>query len=124
MASEIIWEEGGILVKHSGTVTSQEVMSINDMIYGDIRFEKIIFQIADYTAVKHNRISVKTAKIVGTLDRTSSIWNTKKMRLAIITADENFIPVAEAYFKEFIGTVWEGRIFDSLDLAYHWVRSA
>jgi len=57
MAYEIIWEEKGILVKFSGTVDEQEVMTINNIMYGDKRFDAITYQIADYTDVTNNLIT-------------------------------------------------------------------
>ena len=123
MASKIFWEEKGILVKHSGTVTNEEVMKMNDIMYGDRRYESIIYQIADYTEVTTNLVTAADAKVIGTLDRTSSVWSSKRMRLAVVTNDEKFMPIVKTYFNEFEGTEWEGRIFESLDKAYEWVKS-
>ena len=123
MASKIIWEENGILVKHSGTVTNEEVMEINDIMYGDKRYESITYQIADYTEVTNNLLTAANAKVIGTLDRTSSVWSSKRMRLAVVTTDEKFVPIVKTYFKEFEKTDWEGRIFDTLEMAYDWVKS-
>jgi len=123
MASNIIWEEKGTLVKHSGTVTNEEVMEMNNIMYGDIRFESITYQIADYTKVTDNLITAADAKVIGTLDRTASVWSSKRMRLAVVTTDEKFVPIVKTYFKEFEGTEWVGRIFETLELAYDWVKS-
>ena len=123
MASKLFWEEKGILVKHSGTVTNEEVMKMNDIMYGDRRYESIIYQIADYTEVTTNLVTAADAKVIGTLDRTSSVWSSKRMRLAVVTNDEKFMPIVKTYFNEFEGTEWEGRIFESLDKAYEWVKS-
>lgn len=123
MATKIFWEEDGILFKHSDTVTDEEVRRMNDLMYGDVRFETITYQIADYTHVTKNLITPLDAKVVGTLDRTSSVWNSRKMKLAIVTRDEKFIPIVEIYYREFEGTEWEGRIFPTLEEAYSWVKS-
>jgi hypothetical protein len=123
MAGELIWEDKGILVKHSGTVTDEEVRELNDRMYGDIRFDSINYQIADYTEVTKNLITPQDAKVVGKLDRASSMWTSKKMKLAIVSQDENFFPVVETYFSEFAETEWEGRIFPTLVEAYAWVKS-
>ena len=124
MASKIIWEENGFLVKHSGTVTDEEVMMVNDIMYGDARFEKISYQIADFTDVTDNRITHRDAKVIGTMDRTSSVWNSKKMKIAIVTTDEKFLPVVKAYLKELEGMNWEGRSFKTLEMAHAWARIA
>ena len=123
MACKIIWEEHGILFRHTGTVTDQEVLMMNNIMYGDVRFEKISYQISDYSGVTNNRITSSDAKVIGTLDRTSSHWNSKKMRVAVVTHDEKFVPVVKSYFREFAGTRWEGRIFETLEKAQEWVRS-
>ena|SRR5665648_110188 len=123
MASKLFWEGKGILVKHSGTVTNEEVMKMNGIMYGDIRYESITYQIADYADVTTNLVTAADAKVIGTLDRTSSVWSVKRMRLAVVTKDEKFMPIVKTYFKEFEGTEWEGRIFETLDKAYEWVLS-
>ncbi|MBE0648670.1 MAG: hypothetical protein IH596_12915 [Bacteroidales bacterium] len=122
MATKIFWEEHGILFKHSETITDEEVMRMNDIMYGDVRFESIVYQIADYTDVTSNLITEKDAKVISTLDKVSAQWSSQRMRLAVVTRDEKFIPVVEGYFKEFEGTFWEGMIFENLSDAYAWVK--
>jgi hypothetical protein len=122
MAYKIIWEEKGILVKHSGTVDEQEVMMINNIMYGDVRFETITYQISDYSDVTNNLITPTDAKVIGTLDRTSSRWTSKRMKNVVVSKDEKFIPIVRTYFREFEGTEWKCRIFETLEMAYEWVR--
>lgn len=121
MACNIVWQKDGILFDHSGTVTSLEVMSMNDVMYGDVRFNKIRYQISDYTKVTENLVNKDDAKVIGTLDKASSKWQKKKMKLAVVTQDEAFIPSVEEYFRSLQGSGWEGRIFSTLDEAYVWV---
>jgi hypothetical protein len=71
MAYKIIWEEKGFVATFSGTVTEQEVKAVNDIMYGDKRFNTISYQMADYTDATDIRISPRDAKIIGVLDRTS-----------------------------------------------------
>jgi hypothetical protein len=71
MAYKFYWEEKGILVAFSGTVNEQEVKAVNDIMYGDKRFNTITYQVADYTDATDIRISSRDAKIIGVLDRTS-----------------------------------------------------
>ncbi|MEI6883461.1 MAG: hypothetical protein WCO02_03175 [Bacteroidota bacterium] len=123
MAYQIIWEEKGILVKFSGTVGEQEVMTINNIMYSDARFDRLTYQIADYTDVTNIHITQQDAKVIGTLDRTSSHWNSNRMRNVVVTKDEKFKPIVETYFKEFKGTLWECRIFETLEMAYAWVKA-
>ncbi|MEI7726088.1 MAG: hypothetical protein WCK09_13350 [Bacteroidota bacterium] len=123
MAYKIIWEEKGILVTFSDTVTEQEVKAVNDIIYGDKRFDAITYQIADYSGASNILISPKDAKIIGILDRTSSIWNPRRVRNVVVTKNLQFIPIAEIYLREFEGTPWEGRIFETLEQAYEWIKA-
>jgi len=123
MACEIIWEEKGILFTHSGTVNDQEVIRMNGMMYGDRRFDEITYQISDYTEVIHNLITETDAKVIGTLDKVSARWNFQRMRRAVVTKDEKFVPIVKTYFKQFEGTQWEGRIFETLEKAYDWIKS-
>lgn len=122
MACVITWEAKGVLFTHSGEVTTQEVMAMNDIIYGDVRFDSITYQIADYTDVTRNLITGPEAKVVGSLDKASAQWNTKKMKLAVVTNDMQFIPIVNLYFQQLEGTGWEGKIFEDLASAYSWVK--
>lgn len=122
MASKLFWEEKGVLFSHSGTVTPKEVLKTNDIMYGDVRYESITYQISDYSEVTMNFLTTGSAKVAGTLDRTSARWSSKKMRIAVVTKDEKFVPVVMTYFKEFDGTDWEGRLFETLEMAYEWVK--
>lgn len=122
MAQKTIWEEQGILVMFSGTVTDDEIMLINDLMYGDKRFGSITYQIFDYTNATEILINERKAKVIGTLDRTSSRWTSQKMLNIVVTQDEKFIPIVEAYFKEFEGTHWDCRLFSTLDQAYDWIK--
>ena len=123
MAYKIIWEEKGFLAKFSGTVDDKEIMEINNSMYGDIRYESITYQIADYTDVTTYLITPSEAKVIGTLDRTSSVWSSKMKKNVVVTTDEKFILIVKTYFKELEGNGWECRIFESLDKAYEWVKS-
>lgn len=121
MPCEMIWKDEGIIFRHNGTVTNEEVQEMNNLMYGDPRFDKIRYQIADYTRVTENLISFKEAKVIAKIDRASSHWNRKVMLLGVVTTDPQFIPVAEAYFREFVGTMWVGKCFSTLEEAMEWV---
>jgi len=123
MAHKIIWEENGILVKFSGIVTNEEVAIANDLIYGDIRFETISHQIADYTDATDIQITPFDAKVIGAIDRSSIRWNENKMQNIVVTKDENFIPIVKTYFAAFEGTKWKCKIFETLEMAYAWIKS-
>ncbi len=122
MACKIKWFEHGTLFSHSDTVTDEEVKTFNDIMYGDRRFEHIRYQISDYSAVTDNRITVRDAKVIGTLDRTSSRWNNHPMKIAVVTTDENFIPIVVHYFSELNAMGWKTKIFNTLKEAQAWVK--
>lgn len=121
MASEIIWEKHGVLFRHSGTVTGEEVAKLNDIMYADPRFDSIRYQISDYTQVKKNLVGLSSARIIGTLDKSSASWNHSMLNI-VITTDKDFIPVVDAYFKTLEGTGWECRIFTTPEEAYTWIH--
>jgi hypothetical protein len=121
MACEIIWLDQGVLFRNSGTVDMQEVMDANNTMYGDIRYERIKFQISDYTEVTRNLLTGKEAEIIGTLDKSSSVWNTNMLNV-VVTKDPEFIPIVKRYFARLSDTNWECRIFGDLQEAYGWIR--
>jgi hypothetical protein len=122
MACEIVWHPKGILFIHSGTVTNEEVENANGIMYGDPRFERIEYQISDYLSVTNNLLTPVDAKVIGTLDSVSSHWNRRKMKIAVVSTDENFFPVIESYFRVITSRAgWEGRVFKTREEAFQWV---
>ena len=119
----MIWEERGILFKHTGTATSKEGMAMIDKMYADSRFDRIKYQISDFSTVTDFQLTDTDAKIFGILDRSSSHWNLNRMLIAFITQDEMFVPMVNTYFEQFKGTDWQCRIFETLDKAYDWIKS-
>ncbi|MCX6246098.1 MAG: hypothetical protein NTW10_00050 [Bacteroidetes bacterium] len=122
MACNTIWLGNGILFKYSGTVTSQEVEKTMGIMSGDNRVDTRTYQISDFTDVTNNLITPEDVKEIGDLDKSTSRWTSKKIRNAVITIDQQFIPIVEKYFRGFEGTAWECSIFDNLELAYEWVN--
>jgi len=49
-------------------------------------------------------------------------WNRSKMRIAVVTKDERFIPLVNDYFEQFKGTGMQGKILETLAKAYDWVK--
>lgn len=123
MACEIIWEEQGILFNHSSTVDEQEALAMIGIMYGDSRFDGLRYQVSDFTKVTNNVLTYKDAKIIGTLNRVASRWNSNRVRCAVITQDEKFVPNVKTYLSALEGTLWEGKLFETLKMVYDWMKS-
>lgn len=122
MAHEIIWEKEGVLVKLSGTVSYDEISGINDNLYGDKRYDKLKYQISDYTNVTEILLTAFEGTVIGHLDRSSARWNSAMID-AVVSQDPAFTPVVDAYFKSLEGTQWKCRLFDNLDDCYDWIHA-
>ena len=122
MAHEIIWEKEGVLIKLSGTVAYDDIIRINDSLYGDMRFDTLKYQISDYTNVTEILLTTFDATVIGHLDKSSARWNSQMID-AVVSQDPAFTPIVNAYFKSLSDTQWKCRLFENLDDCYNWIQS-
>ncbi len=102
-----------------GKVTFKDIDAADGLLYGDARFEKMDFQIFDSTDVEEFDLSAIDLQMIGALDKSSSVWN-KKMKVALVAKDPEFIQLIEEYKKVMEDTGWKIIVFDTLDEAKNW----
>lgn len=52
-----------------------DLMDVSNKIFGEEGFDNMKFQLLDFSNVEKVEISEAEGVIIGTLDRTSSVWN-------------------------------------------------
>lgn len=52
MSYTIVWKNSDVVVSFNETVTYQDFYKANNLIYGDSRFERMKYQIADFTSME------------------------------------------------------------------------
>ncbi|QGY43330.1 hypothetical protein GM418_06550 [Maribellus comscasis] len=119
MANEIYWKNSNIIIRFNGTVTADEIMSVNDLIYGDSRFDSMNYQIFDYSKVEKMAMNEIDSEVIGTLDKTASMWN-RKLKVAVVSNNDFIDKLTQTYKKTISDTAWEVRSFPSIDDALQW----
>lgn len=119
MSHELSWTGNEVIISFGGDVDFHEITEVDDVIYGDPRFEKQKFQIWDFRRVDSFKISTVEARVIGGIDRDTSMWN-DNIKLAAVSQDQHIIDMTMDYKDEMKDTNWQIRIFDTFDDAYAW----
>ncbi|MCG6187860.1 hypothetical protein [Maribellus maritimus] len=119
MANEISWNNSNIIVRFNGIVSADEIMSVNDLIYGDSRFDSMDYQIFDYSKVEKMAMNEIDTEVIGTLDKTASMWN-RKLKVAVVSTNGFIDNLTQTYKKTISDTAWEVRSFSSIKDALQW----
>ena len=119
MSHELSWTGNEVIISFSGDVDFYEITEVDDVIYGDPRFEKQIYQIWDFRRVDSFKISTVEAKVIGGIDRDTSMWN-DNIKLAAVSQDQHIIDMTMDYKEVMKDTNWQIRMFDTFDDAYSW----
>ena len=113
------WTGNDVLITFEGEVDFHEITEVDDHLYGDTRYDKQVYQIWDFRNVQAFNMTSIEARVIGVLDRNSSVWNNNIM-LAVVTTDKYIIDITLEYKKELSETNWQVRIFDTMEEAEKW----
>jgi len=102
-----------------GTLTPEDFHQANGLIYGDARFDNMIYQIADFTNVLSINLTLDKVKVISALEKSATRWN-KSVKVAHVTTDPEIKNMVHAYEKEIQKTNWLCRLFENLDDATIW----
>lgn len=94
-------------------------MAVDNLIYGDARFDKMDYQVFDYSEVEKMALSELDSEVIGTLDKTASVWN-RRVKVAVVSNSELVKKLTIEYEKALFGTSWEVKIFSTLNEALEW----
>jgi len=122
MSYIIFWEEKGVFVEFQDIASGKDVIRIDDILYSNDRFEKMKYQLWDFTKSKQLFFTDEEMEIIGVLDKSASIWN-KKMLVPIVTTDTEFIKSIEIYKKEIEGIGWVCELFSDVASARNWIKT-
>lgn len=119
MSYELSWTGNEVIISFRGDVDFHEITEVDDIIYGDPRFEKQKYQIWDFRRVDSFIISTVEARVIGGIDRDTSMWN-DNIKLAAVSQDHHIVEMTMEYKEEMKDTKWQIRMFDTFDDAYAW----
>ncbi len=121
------WKGSDIIITFTGELNLNEFIVSNEEIYDDPRFDSMRYQICNLREVENINIEPREVKLIGTLDRISSLQN-DNIKLAILANEnqinnEHFIGLIELYKGFLIETNWSVLIFDNIVDAEKWCEA-
>jgi hypothetical protein len=121
MSYQMSWTKNDVLITFEGEVDFHEITEVDDKLYEDLRYDKQSHQIWDFREVNNFKITSIEARVIGVLDKSSSIWN-NDIKLACVTTDKHIIEMTLEYKNELKDTNWQVRIFDNMQEAQNWCQ--
>ncbi len=121
MEYELKWHDNNIVVKFEGNVTYENIVNVDNYIFGDSRFDSMKFAIFDFSKVNNVIITKEELSIISVLDSGASRWN-KKLNLIFITNENNnFVhETVITYTNLMKENSWEIKHFLKLEDALEW----
>ncbi len=116
MGFDLKWDKDDVYIRFYGSLVLQDLLEANGLIYGDIRFDVMIFQIADFTAVECVDLSSEDAKIITTLELRATHWN-REVTVVHVTKHPELKHLLGVYKKGMEPTNWSIEIVDTLEEA-------
>ncbi|WP_075591337.1 hypothetical protein [Labilibacter marinus] len=122
MIEKISWVKNNLEVSFCESCTFSEIKKVNEKVYGDARFDKMEYQIFDFSRVSELLLTPKELKIVGVLDRSASRWN-RNVCIALVVTMEYVRNLALEYGKLMEGSNWSVYLFSTYDKAKHFCKN-
>lgn len=119
MSHELSWTGNEVIISFEGVVDFHEITEVDDIIYGDPRFEEQKYQIWDFGRLESFKLSTVEARVIGGIDSKTSVWN-NDIRLAVVSKDQHVNAMTGEYKEEMKKTNWQVRIFETFHEAYAW----
>ena len=121
MPYKIFWEEDCVTVEWSGKITYMENMEANGLIYGNKRYDTIHFQKSILLEADLSLLKTKNVKVIGELDKKSSIWN-KDLTVVHIATDPFSLELISSWENTMKDSGWVFRTFKDLKSADSWIE--
>ncbi len=124
MTYTMCWYQRGTCTTFTGMVTIEEVNEVNDKHYGDARFDKIKYQLFDFTQADISGITLDDIKYPAAFDKAATNYK-PKFKAAIVVSDEHGKALCQAYidYSRRFNNDWDMQIFDNYDQAVRWCES-
>ncbi len=120
MPYSIEWINNDVIITYSGgTIKTQDVLDVNNELYGDARFDDMNYQISDFNLIDEIEVKESDILIIAALDKVSSRWN-PKMKLANVTQNKLGIKMIEKYAEILVESGWDTKVFENMEDAIKW----
>lgn len=113
------WLECNIIVTFFGNISYKDIMEANDVIIGDLRFDRMEYQIFDYSKIESIDLEDNVPEIISRLDLAANIWNSK-IKVATITQDAHLKYLISIYNETMKASKWQAKTFETIEEALQW----
>lgn len=115
------WIEARVEKVATGKVTGEEIIQSNLEMYGDERFDRVKYGIADFTQAESFEIADKEVKAIAYLDMAAA-KSKPNFKVAIVAPQDVMNKLANAYTGYGEKSPWETEVFDTLEQARQWLK--
>ena len=120
MPYSIEWEKLGVRWIYTGVVNGQDVLQSNRDVYGDARFDKMRYQLADFLKAESFNFTEMDVKQIAYMDKAAATTN-PFVKVAIAADHEVAKELTNLYAKYAEDSPWETRIFETIEEAKKWI---
>ena len=111
------WTPHGVIWKYTGVLTGEELLQSNISIYGDERFDSLLYQIVDLSEVESLTVTPTIMRKIAHLDMAAAHTN-PRIRVASIGGDA----LTNIYCENANETHWPTQDCDNMEDALAWVN--
>jgi hypothetical protein len=122
MPYEAFWEEKGIYWKFKGVLTGGELLQANMDIYGDPRFDRMLYQINDLLDVETFDVAAEIMEEITIMDFGASQTN-PRLLVAVVATHEGARRLNDLYETAVGSAPWETKLFESVEEARAWIAA-
>lgn len=125
MPYQLLWEKRGLRIHHTGLLTVEDVMSVNEQLFSSERYDMLYYQLIDLLEVDGYAITVEDIRRFGAVENAGALsLKVNKMRIAMVAKDS---PEIRQLFAAYVALIKEEdlecRFFDALKPAEVWVQA-
>ena len=123
MSYNLNWIKNDVVITFEDDVNFEDITQANQIIYGSPKFDNMRYQIVDFQKVNHVSISEDELDVIGTLERSATIWN-NEVKIACVTTNNYIKELFSEYAKAMQSTNWQCEIFDNYSDAEKWCKKS
>lgn len=113
------WTGNNLIIWFNETLSYEDVRNIDDMIYGDKRFDSMKYQLWDLSKVQIVHMSDKQAGAESTLDHNAARWN-KSVKVGFAAVNKRMKEIIDQYASAYEGFKWQVKTFDNFEDTLAW----
>ena len=123
MSYKLKWKKNDVIIIFENDIGFEDITRANEIIYGSPKFDNMRYQIVDFQNVNNVSISKDELDVIGTLEKSATIWN-NEVKIACVTTNNYIKELFSEYAKTMQSTNWECKIFDNYFAAEEWCKKS